>query len=194
MVALDEDRAVPSGGDRAGQDGGGVVDRALEGVGLLAARQLQDHCADIGCLGGLVGRPRHVEGLGSKIDRRNREPGDLAAGSRVVEPLDARRAGTQDLAGLPDQELGGLDSGLVQGKGSGPGDVPDSAVPKRDRVVDDQPIAIEMRTAFEAGKQIGWGCRDVWHRVRLSSRRSGAHGNGPPTLRKSPSAHLRMSV
>ena len=47
VVALQKDGASPARGDRAGEDGGRVVDRALEGVGLLAPCELEDDGADV---------------------------------------------------------------------------------------------------------------------------------------------------
>ena len=139
----------------AGQHGRRVVDRALERVGLLAPGELEDDRADVARLGRLVDRPRHVEGLGAQVDRRHGEAGDLAAGSRVVQLLDARRAGAELLARLPDEPLGGRGRRLV---------VANAAVQARSRmrgvaegglVVDDQPVAVEMGAAGEEGQQVG---------------------------------------
>ena len=194
VVALDEDRALPAGRDRAGQDRGRVVDRALERVGLLAPGELQDDRADVGRLGRLEDRSRHVEGLGAKVDRRDGEAGDLAAGPGLVERLDARRAGAQDLAGLPDQPLGGRDRGLIHGERGGPGEVADPGIAEGDRVVDDEPIALEMGAACEAGKQIGRGGRDVGHGVRVSSRRDEPMVAGTRAYASPQAACLRRSA
>ena len=79
VVALDEHRALPARGDRAGEHRGRVVDRALEGVGLLAAGELEDDRPDVGRGGRLEDHPRHVERLRPDVDGRDREAGDLAA-------------------------------------------------------------------------------------------------------------------
>ncbi len=92
VIALDEDGAGPARGDRPGQDAGHVLDRPLEGVGLLAPGELQDDGPDVGGGGRLVDGPGHVEGLGADVDRRDGEAADLAAGPGKVELLDAGRA------------------------------------------------------------------------------------------------------
>ena len=169
VVALDEDRALPAGGDRPGQDGRRVVDRALERVRLLAPGELEDDRADIGRGGRLVDRPGHVERLRAEVDGRDREPGDLAAGAGVVQRLDARRPGAERLARLPDEPLSGRGRGLV---------VLNAAVQARSRiavvaegglVVDDEAVAVEMGAAGEGGEEVGGRGRDVGHRGGLLS-------------------------
>ena len=113
VIALDEDRAAPAGRDRAGEHGRGVVDRALERVRLLAPGELEDDRADVGGGGRLEDGPRHVEGLGPKVDRRHGEPRHLAARPRLVETLDAGRAGAELLARRPDQPLRGRSRSFV---------------------------------------------------------------------------------
>ena len=105
VVALDEHRAAPAGGDRAGEHGRRIVDRALERVGLLAARELQDHRPDVGGLGRLVDRPRHVERLGADVDGRHGEPETSPRPRASVQLLDARRVRAERLARLPDEPL-----------------------------------------------------------------------------------------
>ncbi len=39
-------------------------------------------------------------------------------------------------------------------------------------VVDDEPVAVEVGAARQASQQVGWGCRDVGHGVRVSSKGS----------------------
>ena len=89
VIALEEDRPRPAGGDGTGEAGGCIVDRSLIGVGLLAARQFQDQGADLVRGRGFVDDPGHIEGLGPDVDRRDRKAGNLAAGTGQVEVLDA---------------------------------------------------------------------------------------------------------
>ncbi len=169
VVALDEDRPAPAGGHRPGQHRGGVVDRALERVGLLAPGELEDDRPDVGGSRGLVHGPGHVEGLRPEVDGGDGEPGDLAAGTRLVQALDARRSGAERLARLPDQPLRRGRRGLVRAEGRGPGEVADRAVAERRFIVDDEPVAVEMGRAAQGGEQVGWRGRDVGHRSEVSS-------------------------
>ena len=79
VVALDEDRALPAGGDGAREDAGGVLEDALEGVGLLGASQLEDDGGAVVLLGRLEDDAGHVERLGAKVDGRDGHPLVLAA-------------------------------------------------------------------------------------------------------------------
>ena len=163
----------------ARQDRGGVVDRALERVRLLAPGELQDHRADIGSRGGLVDGPGHVERLRPNVDGGDSEPVHLATRSRLVQALDARGSSTQRLARLPDQPLRCSGSCLVVGEGSGPREIADRAVAERALVVDDEPLAVEMDRRAERVEEVGRGIRDVRHdRGLLKSVRSD-HGIGP---------------
>ncbi len=121
VVALNEDRAAPSGSDRPGEDVRGILEHPLEGVGLLGAGELQDHRPDRLPAGGGEDRPRHVEGLGAQVDSGNREPRDLAAAAGRVELLNARGRAPELLARLPDQPPRGLDRRRVRREGLGPG-------------------------------------------------------------------------
>ena len=150
-----------------GENGRRVVDRALERVGLLAPGQLEDDRADLGRGGRLVDGPGHVERLGPQVDGGDGEARDLAAGTRVVERLDARRAGAELLARLPDEPLRRRRGRLVVAEGGGPGEVADAAVPECRLVVDDEAITLEMGGAGQGGEEIG----------RVRSRR-GASGQG----------------
>ena len=164
VVALDEDRTAPARGDRAGEDGRRVVDRALEGVRLLAPGELEDDRTDTGRRGRVVDRPGHVEHLGAQVDRRDREARDLAAGPRVVQLLDARRTRAERLARLPDEPLRGGGRGLVLAERRGPREVRDGRAPERGVVVDDETVVVEVGAAGEGGQQVGGRGRDGGHR------------------------------
>ncbi len=181
VVALDEDRTPPAGRDRAGQHRRRVVDRALEGVRLLAPRELEDDRADIGRGGRLVDRPRHVEDLGPQVDGRDGEAGHLAAGPGVVQRLDARGQGTELLARLPDEPLRAGGGGLVVAERRGPGEVADAGVAEGGLVIDDQALAVEVGGAGQRGEQVGRRGRDVGHRGRVSC---GVHTHGSAALRR----------
>ena len=163
VVALDEDRRPPVRGNRPGENRRRVVDRPLVGVGLLAAGQLEDDRAHIGLLGGLEDGARHVERLGTDVDRGHGEPGHLAAAACRVQLLDAGRTGAELLARLPDQPLGGGRRRLVGREGRGPGKVADAGVAEAGLVVDDQAVAIEVGHRLEDLEQFGRGSRDVGH-------------------------------
>src|SRR6185436_18292584 len=150
-----EDRTLPAGSDRTGQDGGRVVDRPLERVGLLAPGELEDDGPDAARLGRLVDRPRQVEGLGAEIDRRDRESADLATAARLVKRLDARRMGSEDLARLPDEPLGGLRGGHVVAERGGPRQRPDRVTAECGLVLDDQALAVEPRAWGDRIQQCG---------------------------------------
>ena len=168
MIALDEHRVPPACGDRSSEHGGGVVDRALVRVGLLAPRQLEDHGTDACGRSRVEDGPGHVEGLHPHVHRGNGETGYLASAASLVEILDARRPPPEGLARLPDKPLRCGGRGVVRRECRRPGEVADGSIAKRGIVVDDQPIVIEMGAAGEAGEQIARGSGDDGHRVSAS--------------------------
>ena len=144
VVALDEDGALPAGGDRPGEDGRRVVDRALEGVRLLAPGELEDHGPDVRRRRGLVDRPGHVEHLRPEVEGGHREPVDLAAGTRHVQLVDARGSRPERLGGLVDQPAGDVDRRAFLGERCRPGEVADDLAAEGRRVVDDEPLAVDV--------------------------------------------------
>ena len=165
MVALDEHGALPARRDHAAQDRGRVVDRALEGVGLLAAGELVDDRSDALLDRRLGDRPGHVERLGPDVDRGNGEAVDLAATAGHVQLVDARGPDTQRLAGFPGDPAGGGHGALVLGEGRGPGHVADPLLAEARLVEDDQPVAVDPADAVESGEQVRRGSGDVGHLV-----------------------------
>jgi len=163
VIPLDEDGTLPVGSDRPGEDGGRVVDRALERVRLLAAGELQDHGADVGRGGRLVDGAGHVEDLGPEVDRGDREAAHLAASPGHVELVDARRAGAERLGGFVDQPAGDIDDRPLVGEGRGPDDVADDVAAKRRRIVDDEPFPVHVGGIAEPGEEISGVLGDVRH-------------------------------
>ena len=98
-----------------------------------------------------------------RLMRRDREPGDLAAGAGLVQRLDARRACPELLARLPDQPLGGGGRGLVRREGRRPGQLADPRVAEGRLVVDDEALAVQVGAAGDGGEQLGRGGRDAGH-------------------------------
>ena len=129
-------------------------------------------------IGGLEDRARHVERLGAEVDRGHREPGDLAAAAGGVQLLDARRAGAELLARLPDQPLGGGRRRLVGREGRGPGEIADAGAAEAGLVVDDQAVAIEVGHRLERFEEVGGGSRDVGHGRGLLKSVQSVHGIG----------------
>ncbi len=144
MVALDEDGAFPASGDGPGEDGRRVVDRALESVRLLAPGELEDHGPDVRRRRGLVGRLGHIEDLRPQVQGGHREPVDLTAGPRHVQLVDARRSRPERLGGLVDQPAGDVDRRAFLGERCRPGEVADDVAAEGGRVVDNEPLTVEV--------------------------------------------------
>ena len=184
MVALDEDGANPARGHRAGQHACGVLEDALERVGLFRSRQLEDDGGRVVLLGSLEDYPRHVERLGAQVDGRDGHPFVLAASTSVVELLDAGRSSTDGLAGFPDDPASGFDRGFVLAERSGPGEVVDAARPEAVRVDDDETLSLDPRDAVEGGEKLLDGAGNLGHCVQSPEmpgdgvRRRDAHTSG----------------
>ena len=164
VVTLDEHRPPPVRGDRAGEHGRREVDRALEGVGLLAPSDLEDDRADIRAPGGLEDGPGHVERLRTEVDGRHREPVDLATPTRHVQLVDAGRERTQLLARLPDQPLRRRLGRIVLGEHRGPCQIAAGDVAEGLLVIDDEAPAVKVGGAADRRHEIGGAGRDVGHR------------------------------
>ena len=96
VVTLDEEWAVPSGGDCGGVDARGVVNGSLKGVGLLGAGKLKDQRRPAHARRALQRRTRHVKHLRPKVDRWNTE--SFVCSSRPCR-IERRRTGAVDTAG-----------------------------------------------------------------------------------------------
>ena len=183
VVALDEHGVRPARGDRPGEHRRRVVHRPLEGVGLLAAGQLEDQRPDVRPGGGLVERPRHVEGLGADVERRHGEPVDLAARSRLVQALDAGGPGAQRLARLPDDPAGGLGGRVVGRERGRPGEVGGRFGAEAGGIVDDEALAVDVGDAGEVVDQVRDGRGDVGHGVSFGCRPDGSPERGETPCR-----------
>ena len=122
MITLDEEWAVPSGGDCGGVDACGVVNGSLKGVGLLRAGQLKDQRRPAHARRALERGARHVKHLRPKVDRWNAE--SFVCSSRPCR-VERRRTGAIDTAGsggAAGKPLRTLYRCLIGGERSTPGD------------------------------------------------------------------------
>ena len=122
VVTLDEEWAVPSGGDCGGVDARGVVNRSLKGVGLLGAGKLKDQRRPVNARRALERSARHVKHLRPKVDCWNAEP--FVCSSRPCR-VEWRRTGAIDTAGsggAAGKPLRTLHRCLICGERSTPGD------------------------------------------------------------------------
>ncbi len=108
MVALKEERSPESLADSRGQDGGGILGRALVGVAYLAAGNLENEGAGVDLAGGAKDGPGRIVGQHPEIDGRHGEPRrNLAPALGFVEIEDGSRADAQGLGGFADDPAGG---------------------------------------------------------------------------------------
>ena len=170
-------------GDGAGQDCGRVVDRPLERVGLLAPCQLEDGRADVVRGRRLERDARHVERLGADVDRRHGEARNLAAGTRQVQLMDARRPRAQRLGRLPHDPLGGLGSRRVVGERGRPREVADAVGAEAGRIDDLDRTVVDVDDPRESGQEVADGRFDVGHDQMVSP--VPVPSPRPPRLRRS---------
>ena len=168
MIPLEEDRATPACGDGARENRRRVVDRPLVGVGLLAPGELDDDRPDVGRIGRLVDRPRHVERLGADVDRGHGEAVDVAAGPSHVQLVDAGAVGSEGPSGLVDQPLAGGDRRLIGAERRRPRQVAGGVAPERLLVIDDEAFVLDVGGAAKTVDQVGDGFGDVRHGVMVA--------------------------
>jgi len=122
VVSLNEEWPAPTGGNRAAENARGVVGGALEGVGLLRARQLKDERGAVHCGGGLERGASHVKDLAAEVECRN---GKALIGVLRARGVERRNAGALDPRGSRGgacQPLGRSDGRVVRREGGCPGD------------------------------------------------------------------------
>ena len=104
VVALEEDRRAPALAQRGGQDDGGVLGRALVGVGHLALGDLEDDGRRIALERGRERLSRGQVGRGAHVDGRHGEARGvhLAAAAGAVQLVDRGRSAAQRLRRAPD--------------------------------------------------------------------------------------------
>ena len=136
VVTLNEDRAAPAGGNCATQDARGVIGGALEGVGLLRTRQLEDERRAVHRGGSFECRTSHGEDLAAKVERRHGEAlvGVLCA--RSVERRNACAVDSRSSGGSACQPLGRSNGRLVGGEGGRPGNGCSTALAQLCRIED----------------------------------------------------------
>ncbi len=159
VIALQEHRRPPPLAQRGGQDDGGVLGRALVGVGHLALGDLEDDRAGIPCHGRRERLPRGEVGRRTHVDRGDGELRhvEVAAAPGAIQVVDRRGAAAERLGCAPDHPASGVTRCRIGVEHGLEDELIHQLAAQRGLIVDVEASVGDGRDAIETGAQIGRG-------------------------------------